>query len=179
MKKYFLSLTTILMVALTSVCFVSCGDDENDGSGTGTSTSSGVSVNAKYGFYRQYGGQEWEFNFSNHDLNSLGNYANSLDIVSIELNTDKEYAEIPTGEFTGGFRVGIVKDMKPGKDADIFYESVQKKNMTGKLTIKKNGGNYTVSYSGVDFYTNDSNTPTVTDASFTYTGGIAKLKTEK
>jgi len=174
MKKYFLSLTTILMVALTSVCFVSCGDDDDNGSSSGNSTSSGVVVNAKYGFYRMYGAREWELMFSNYDIQSPDMMSKSLDIVAIELDTDTEYTEIPTGEFTR-FSIVITKGMKGQKDPEAYYESGSRKNATGKLTIKKNGGNYTVSYSGVSFYGDDSDKPTVEGASFSYTGSIVKI----
>jgi hypothetical protein len=61
------------------------------------------------------------------------------------------------------------------KRSKSFKKKFKINAKTGKLTIKKNGGNYTVSYSGVSFYGDDSDKPTVEGASFSYTGSIVKI----
>lgn len=176
MKKFLLSLTTIMMVTLASVCVVSCGDDDDDG-GAG-STSSGLKVNAKYGYYYKGSSEHWEFYFCSHDMNSRDVLNATIDMVIIELKAQSEDGKIPEGEFSGNFAVDVEKGMKVNSNGEstdgMYYESGSRSNTTGKLTIKKSGSNYTVSYSGVDFYSDDSNTPSVSNASFSFTGPLTK-----
>ena len=177
MKKIFLSLTSILMMALVSVSLVACGDDDDDNGGGGNSSSSGIKVNANYGFFHKNSSTSWEFYFFSHDVTSASVIGKSVDVVSIELETKNGSDNIPEGEFTGCFAVDVVKGMKASQDgkgsAGEYYESGSRSKTTGKLTIKKNSGNnYTVSYTGVNFYGDDSNTPTIENASFSFTGTI-------
>ncbi len=177
MKKYFFSLMTIMMVALAGVSFVSCGSDDDNNGGGGNSSSSGLQVGANYGFYHKNSSNSWEFYFCSHDMGSPSVLGQTIDMVIIGLKTNEAFDNIPVGEFEGCFAVDIEKGMKISNTGEAtngtYYESGSRSNTTGKLTIKSNGGNnYTVSYSGVNLYADDSNTPAIENASFSFTGAI-------
>lgn len=50
MKKYLLSLMTIMMVAMTSMCFVACGDDDDDESESAPESTT-ISASSLYGLW--------------------------------------------------------------------------------------------------------------------------------
>ena len=177
MKKYLFSLMTIVMVAMASVCFVSCGDDDDNGNGSNNSTSSGVQVSAGYGYFHKNSSTSWEFYFCSLDMGSPSIMGKTIDMIIIDLKTENGSEDIPVGEFTGCFAVDIQKGMKVSQSGEseegTYYESGGRSTTTGKLTIKKNGGNnYTVSYAGVNLYNDDSKTPAIKDASFSFTGAL-------
>jgi len=175
MKKILLGLMTIVMMAFVCVSFASCGGDDDDNGGGGSS-SSGVSANAKYGYFIKNGnGSQWELSFCSLNLNSTPNPGTLYDMVIIDLVPGQSYSDIPTGEFTGCFAVDMGKGAKAFQTEGTVYESGSRSNTTGKLTISKNGNNYTVSYTGVTLYQYDDNDNRVGDgivSSFSFTGPI-------
>ena len=174
MKKYLLSLMTIVMVALASVGFVSCGDDEEEGDGG--SKSSGLLINGKYGYYIKNRPTYWEFTFTSVDIYKIKE-STKFDYLTISLETTEPYDDIPTGVFEGCFTVDAAKGVSARSEGE-YYESGHAKYTTGKLTIKKVAGKYTVSYEGVDLYNDDSNMPTITNASFSYTGTLTEMPSD-
>ena len=57
MKKYLISLLTIMMVALVSMSFVSCSDDDDDNGGSNSSSDSSIVGTWKYDFSEEEDGE--------------------------------------------------------------------------------------------------------------------------
>ena len=176
MKKNVFRLMTALMMAVMCVGFSACGSDDDDGgSGGGNGgVSGGISMSVKQGYFLKDSGSRWELYFISKIPKSDGSFDGVADLLIIDLVTDKSYESIPEGEFQGCFGVDIIKGTGPNSEG-TYYESGSRSKTTGKLTIKKNGGNYSVSLSGVAMYqeSSDGKSQQVTsNLSFTYNGTI-------
>ena len=175
MKKYLLGLMSIVMMAVVCVGFTACGSDDDDGGGSGKSGSDAgeASISVNYGFYQTYAPTEWALYFSNYDLTGTGFVnANDVNILEIDLDTSDSWTELPVGTFSN-FRVTSIKGMSTtGGEPQQYYEGSSRLNPDATLTIQKSGNNYTVSFKGIDLYGDDSNTPTVKNTSFNYSGSM-------
>ena len=99
-KKYILGMLTMLIVALMSVCFTACGDDDDNDLGNGTPTS-GKWYLVTYGSSACTHGEYIQFRSGKLDWNSrLGGYNTTYDCRISGNNfyltncSDKDYEDV-------------------------------------------------------------------------------------
>ena len=190
MKKYFLSMMSILMMALVSVSFVACGDDDDDNGGSYSgSASSGTSKVDMGDLYIEVNHCYWDYvdsvspklydiQFSNVDVESYlktGRAYRNNDVVFLSLYTDNgDKAALPTGTFTD-FTLSIARGAgKYGYSDDAsFYLCKSDSSNQAKATVTRDGDTYTFNVTGVDLYLVSENGVELVKkgASFSYTGG--------
>ena len=169
MKKYFLSMMSILMMALVSVSFVACGDDDDDNGGSYSgSASSGTSKVDMGDLYIEVNHCYWDYvdsvspklydiQFSNVDVESYlktGRAYRNNDVVFLSLYTDNgDKAALPTGTFTD-FTLSIARGAgKYGYSDDAsFYLCKSDSSNQAKATVTRDGDTYTFNVTGVDLY---------------------------
>lgn len=166
---------TIVMMAFACVGLSACSsDDDDNGGGSGSNSSSGVTVSAKYGYYTKESG-DWCFWFFNKTPGSDGWFSGNVEMVMIAVKSSS--STIPEGEFSGNFEVEVSKSNASTQTA-TYWESGSESETTGKVTIKKSGSGYTISYTGVTLYEyddNDKRVNTINNCSFSYTGSLTQL----
>ena len=193
MKKYLLSMMSIMMMALVSVSLVGCGDDEEDnGSSYSGSASSGTSkmdmgelnvdVNHCFWTYDQED-NEYRVEMYNLDVETYfkqGRHFYNADLVQILIKDNNgSNASLPTGTFKD-FTIVVMRGVSSSKNAmdDILtYTCEPDSTGNAQVTINKSGDNYTISVSGVDIYGNENDQPVLIkkSATFSYTGGIVNM----
>ena len=192
MKKYLLSMMTIMMMALVSASFVACGDDDdkdNGGSGSASGTSKtelGVDINVNHCYWDYYsqGSQSvYTFCFYDFDLESYikkGEEPRNGNMIQLLVRVDGGSKDaLPVGTFKD-FMMMIEKGINfdGGQEGEYYYgESNASKN--AQVKISKSGSTYSISVTGLDIYSSGRNGESKlvkSGATFSYTGGAENLE---
>ena len=201
MKKYLLSMMSIMMMALVSASFVACGDDDdNDNNGGASSASSGTSKADMGDLYIETNHCYWDYNdsinpkaynvqFCNIDVESYlkaGRSYRNADVVDLDIIVDNgDKAALPTGTFSN-FTLSILRGVNSnGSAKDVTcYVCKSDSNNQAKVTISRDGDIYTFNVTGISVYLMkdlDDLELVKEGASFSYTGraqNYAELKDE-
>ena len=195
MKKYFLSMMSILMMALVSVSFVACGDDDDDNGGSYSgSASSGTSkmdmgelnVDVNHCFWA-YDTEDNEnvyvvdlYNLDIEAYAKQGRHFYNADMVQILIKDNNgSNASLPTGtfkDFTMQITRGVSSNLK-ALDNVIMYFCEPDSTGNAQVTISKSGDDYTISVSGVNIFGEEDEQLVLIkkSATFSYTGGAVNM----
>lgn len=175
MKK--ISFWLLICGLLTSVGFISCGDDDDDAATTGKAAlkigDKGVGLDYAYWYCDLAQGSEtanvYHLEFYSFDITKIGSTVPSaFSIVYIDIETTGSINEIPVGTFPASkYNVYVVL----GSGEDDQYEIDDNNASNGNLIITKENGTYKVNLSKV-FLIGDGDNK---EASFSYNGGFSPV----
>lgn len=170
-KKFIWSMFAMMMVAMLSVGFASCGDDDNDGENAVTSNGKiivdGNEYNVNYGYwdYDQLGGQgrtKYFLEFTETSFES-GFQTGSGTYMQIQFYASGG-STLPTGNFTPTY-VEVIAESEA-------YENKLNSDVT--LLIEKTGETYTFTLAGKA--AKHGGTDYSKDMTFTYKGKMTYME---
>jgi len=199
MKKYFLSMMSILMMTLVSVSFVACGDDDDDNNnyasgssakGTSKSDMGDLYIETNYCYWQFSENVEYpayELEFMSVDVESYlkaGRAFKNADAVHVSIPVNSgDNTSLATGTFKD-FELTVLRGVSNRGDNADAIAYISKPDSTGQaqVTISRSGDTYTVDVTGVDIYLDkDGDEPELVkkSASFSYTGKAQNYKALK
>jgi hypothetical protein len=193
MKKYFLSMMSVMMMALACVCLSACGDDDKDDGGSGSGSSSSISGDGEnyefdYGYWyaHEMGGEEAEyiiqlFNcpyYKAIEKQDASLLPSTLKTINIMFHAEKKATGVPTGDFApyevllaSVSKEEMMQGEQHGKQYTAFSDSIP-------VNITKSGDKYTISFGALDFYEmfgGDRENASFTSKPFTFTGTLSQV----